>query len=385
MAERAIEIPTDKTAGTSRRQQTSMFQRPRGSLTDEQETCIQHAAQKLLQRAEDLWAGLMSNNVNTYLGIEEWPAYSPELSTDIRIYIHQVAEAATAVPNGEDGLCFLKQDKNRARFVSENSLVATKSIFENLLPVQAVLTYYFWERLSVYSAQHHFRWRAVTHKFPRFCEQFATAIHKLNVQWAWPQLEVNINRMCPIILGLSDEEFKFLPLWAGGLDDGTGGVYQTEVPDAVRGYPIEPGPVFITGESIPDAEMLTEDGTTTIYTGEGTVTMTEGYSVQATRSHTIKTDREDDGHAPLANTTSGLSLVTSQRPTLNPNMGVDIAIPRILGARHIDEDFDWTANGSDGSDLSDLDCSDSDVGFEEIKRDDGDIEQTINPISSGRS
>ena len=48
------------------------------------------------------------------------------------------------------------------------------------------------------------------------------------------------------------EELKFLPLWAGGLDDGTGGVFEHFLPPATMG-PNGPGPAFHTGMSIPSA------------------------------------------------------------------------------------------------------------------------------------
>ena len=40
---------------------------------------------------------------------------------------------------------------------------------------------------------------------------------------------------------LEDPEFKYLPLWAGGCDDGSGGVYEDDVPIATEGFS-HPGP-----------------------------------------------------------------------------------------------------------------------------------------------
>jgi hypothetical protein len=50
------------------------------------------------------------------------------------------------------------------------------------------------------------------------------------------------------ILCLGPQEFKYLPLWAGGDDDGTGGVFEAEIPYADAG-PNGPGPSFHTGFS----------------------------------------------------------------------------------------------------------------------------------------
>lgn len=44
-----------------------------------------------------------------------------------------------------------------------------------------------------------------------------------------------------ILVSLEDSEFKYLPLWAGGCDDGSGGVYDNDVPVAASGFS-HPGP-----------------------------------------------------------------------------------------------------------------------------------------------
>jgi hypothetical protein len=54
------------------------------------------------------------------------------------------------------------------------------------------------------------------------------------------------------ILNLGPNERQYLPLWAGGNDDGTGGVFQELVPPADVG-PVGPGPAFHTGLTIPSS------------------------------------------------------------------------------------------------------------------------------------
>jgi hypothetical protein len=54
--------------------------------------------------------------------------------------------------------------------------------------------------------------------------------------------------LCDTLLRLSDEEYKYLPLWAGGMNDGSGGVFEQEIPPAEKG-PIGPGPAFHTGST----------------------------------------------------------------------------------------------------------------------------------------
>ena len=55
--------------------------------------------------------------------------------------------------------------------------------------------------------------------------------------------------LCPTLLCLTDEEYKYLPMWAGGLDDGTGGVFEEDIPFAEKG-PVGPGPSFHTGSTV---------------------------------------------------------------------------------------------------------------------------------------
>jgi hypothetical protein len=52
-----------------------------------------------------------------------------------------------------------------------------------------------------------------------------------------------------LLTNLEESELKFLPIWAGGNDDGSGGVFQTELPAALLG-PTQPGPVYHTGYSV---------------------------------------------------------------------------------------------------------------------------------------
>lgn len=78
------------------------------------------------------------------------------------------------------------------------------------------------------------------------------------------ELETPLRRTQHLALGMAEEEFRFLPLWAGGLDDGTGGVFaDMTVPDADMG-PIEPGPGYRTGQTVASS---TADSDATIIGG----------------------------------------------------------------------------------------------------------------------
>ena len=53
-----------------------------------------------------------------------------------------------------------------------------------------------------------------------------------------------------LLPSLNSPEMDFLPIWANGLDDGSGGVFQDTIPPAEMG-PSEPGPAYHTGHTIP--------------------------------------------------------------------------------------------------------------------------------------
>ena len=61
--------------------------------------------------------------------------------------------------------------------------------------------------------------------------------------------EVDFRSLTDTLLCLTHDEFKYLPLWAGGDDDGTGGVFDASLPPASMG-PIGPGPSYHTGFSV---------------------------------------------------------------------------------------------------------------------------------------
>lgn len=62
-----------------------------------------------------------------------------------------------------------------------------------------------------------------------------------------PEFELAMLTASPhLLLSLSADEFRFLPLWAGGDNDGTGAVFEPALPTAHLG-PISPGPEYHTG------------------------------------------------------------------------------------------------------------------------------------------
>jgi hypothetical protein len=88
---------------------------------------------------------------------------------------------------------------------------------------------------------------------------------------------------------MSSEELKYLPLWAGGNEDGTGGVFEKPIPPAEYGVaPNGPGPAYHTGLSVfsqtssvvdvDDDDQMTEVGTVNT-----SVAVENGYSSHVDR------------------------------------------------------------------------------------------------------
>ncbi|KAK1782457.1 hypothetical protein QBC45DRAFT_448319 [Copromyces sp. CBS 386.78] len=75
-----------------------------------------------------------------------------------------------------------------------------------------------------------------------------------------------------LLPGLTSPEMDFLPLWANGLDDGSGGVFQEAIPPADMG-PSEPGPAYHTGYTIPTTGTRTTGTGTRVDDGDDTIMM----------------------------------------------------------------------------------------------------------------
>jgi hypothetical protein len=317
--------------------------------------------------------------VNQFLGLREWPDSDPTVCHELCQYIREILTNAVhdIVSDHSPRFDLESIDRNRARYVPITDFVSTRDIYLAFSPAQYILTPYFWNLFfsladNQYLFYDYFRSPLLAmpayifnepgpgeHPFNlhSFCHQFSLAVGALRDTWVCPNVEVNIARTGPFVLGLSDEEYKFLPLWAGGLDDGTGGVYQSEIPDAERGFPTGPGPSFRTGETIDDSgyDGDTADETATIATGTGTVTMTGGYSFMAAPSQTTGTGHEGDKMSALKTAASGLVLTTAQGSTAASGAGEKETTPTPIGST---DDFDWLSDGSD--DLDKLDDFDFD-------------------------
>ncbi|KAH6692386.1 hypothetical protein F5X68DRAFT_259064 [Plectosphaerella plurivora] len=99
-----------------------------------------------------------------------------------------------------------------------------------------------WE--SLFSKQQSFR----INEFDAQITNYLTPV-VLN-QWTHTNISIPLPLSRHLLLNLTDNELKFLPLWAGGCDDGTGGVFEDMVPPPATLGPVGPGPIYHTGYSV---------------------------------------------------------------------------------------------------------------------------------------
>ncbi|KAI5866642.1 hypothetical protein GGS23DRAFT_280617 [Durotheca rogersii] len=126
----------------------------------------------------------------------------------------------------------------------------------------------------------------------RFIQDLTISLHTQYLTWARPTVEVPLNRPTlkvplgrtrHLVLALLDDEFDYLPLWAGGLDDGTGGAFESSVPDAELG-PVGPGPAYHTGITVAtDVSSICQSEKTLDNSETGTLTV--GRSLAAALSN----------------------------------------------------------------------------------------------------
>ncbi|KAM0259043.1 hypothetical protein ACHAQJ_003544 [Trichoderma viride] len=85
--------------------------------------------------------------------------------------------------------------------------------------------------------------------------QIHDAVLPYSSSWVRFDIEPPLNITRHMLLTLDNNEMKFLPLWAGGCNDGTGGVFEVELPPADWG-PNGPGPAYHTGNTIPSTSSV---------------------------------------------------------------------------------------------------------------------------------
>ena len=97
-----------------------------------------------------------------------------------------------------------------------------------------------------------FLWRRPLVDFTAMDSEITAAFVPLSNSWLRHDIEPMLNLTRHMLLTLDSNELKYLPLWAGGLNDGTGGVFEEPIPSTDMG-PSGPGPAFHTGQTLPSA------------------------------------------------------------------------------------------------------------------------------------
>lgn len=143
-----------------------------------------------------------------------------------------------------------------------------------------------------------------------FRAEVAGALHTMNVLWADRDSEFPFLITPHLCLPEQMVELKYLPLWAEGLDDGTGGVFQEFVPPAELG-PNGPGPAFHTGITMPSTADGGNDGSSVL---DSDIVMVpdapSSYSFSDLASDLARANVRDDGHTPTQSV-SGESAITA--------------------------------------------------------------------------
>ncbi|KAM0431796.1 hypothetical protein ACHAPT_005046 [Fusarium lateritium] len=79
------------------------------------------------------------------------------------------------------------------------------------------------------------------------------ALRPMTLSWLRDEIEPPLNLTRHLLLTLTNNEMKYLPLWAGGCDDGSGGVFESRPLMPASMGPSGPGPAYHTGTTIPSA------------------------------------------------------------------------------------------------------------------------------------
>ncbi|KAI1465873.1 uncharacterized protein F4812DRAFT_437914, partial [Daldinia caldariorum] len=271
-------------------------------------------------------------------------------------------------------------DRDRQCYVEGSRRTAGYRITEKFSEAQHLLTPWFWEHLASYAADKEgqcypdrflaqyvsdfnnngvkatsYLYKSGSRENFRL-EEFRAELHQALVglwsSWTKREFEVPLTRTGHIVLGLTEDELQYLPLWAGGLNDGSGGVFQSAVPDADLG-PIGPGPAYRTGDTVAtDVSSICQSDKTP--SDVSTATLTAGRSVNAVPSN-----------------------IGPSSTVLDDNDGVSVSVsdPFGAGSRNV---FTPPSAGTSASSAT-MDRDDSD-GYESVGSDEVDEEEVWSQV-----
>ncbi|KAI1394076.1 uncharacterized protein F4822DRAFT_386990 [Hypoxylon trugodes] len=326
----------------------TVFGRPRVDLPDDLQTVVQYATHKFADRIQYTFDVMKSDKFYDMVELVEYRKFVavgeilritisniPDseakscratklnqlfsafiiLSTKLLEYKDLLLhEAMESDPTIEQRVDF---DRDRKCYVPHNNWAEIIVLYREFSDAQHLLKPHFWENLAAYPQQYtepyytdrflseyvqtynfrlseaiayiHFEtgsFNSADLRFhlPEFREELAASLDNMYLKWTKCALETPLTRTNHLVLSLSEDEFVYLPLWADGLNDETGGVFDPLVPDADLG-PIGPGPAYHSGATVgTDVSSISETSDRTP-SGASTITLTAGRSMAAVPSN----------------------------------------------------------------------------------------------------
>ncbi|ORY65370.1 uncharacterized protein BCR38DRAFT_196132 [Pseudomassariella vexata] len=343
-------LANDSAPNHRRNPTATVFGRTCVELPDDLQNAVQHASMELVDRTKETWDLLTSDHLFSDLGIPEWaklkvlghkigailpsdsgnsnPRAGAALDSSRPDAVKRTREAFIALADalnhwwktvlfraeattGHDHH-FELVDEARSCYVPRSTMVHYNVIYQRFNGPQRLLLRRPWELLrqlvgktslhkSPLVSELYVQLRQNEHLFPDLDStdlddmfsigQFhSELIQLLERQFISPQLSVDVElplKKTPHLnLNLNEKEMSFLPLWAEGLDDGRGNVY--EHASSANPYngpgPSRPGPGFHTADSISVYTSSIAPSAPTISYGGTTSSPTAGRSVIAAPS-----------------------------------------------------------------------------------------------------
>jgi len=182
-----------------------------------------------------------------------------------------------------------------------------------------------------------------------------------------------------LLLHLEYDEMKYLPLWADGNDDGTGGVFEESLPPALYG-PSGPGPAYHTGHTLPsnpsdassDAASISGSvlreieamrlGSTGSTVGPGSVDVQDSISTVFNRQKVEADDMSIDSEAFSDATTGEFARARFAVP--EGHQEISGALATMVESATDDDEYDVNDDNDDFLGWSDDEMADGDVDDE---------------------
>lgn len=303
-----------------RRPATTWAQRKREDY-DFDFDAIQYASRAMTDRIKGMIDLLRDPNALDKLGLQQWAKLKSgepviqncsqelrnahaKLMSDLNNYFRELVEHALYGTVGIDDQLTTLIQAQRQHYIPKQDIKPLSELYEKLNFHQRALTPFFWQSLraatiiSKQPAFHDPRWKSLSEPYLDYCRLLRNAIAAstplapiavqgnnffFNLSDLYEELCTTIQRMCNsvlrprwshvendansipyflsdhLLLNLEEKETDYLPIWAGGLDDGSGGVFQEVIPPAEMG-PSEPGPAYHTGYTVFAPSAMTDGG-----------------------------------------------------------------------------------------------------------------------------